>query len=81
MCIATVVLRSRTIARSPGSWTVRSTRSPSTCATLRQTVPTGFSALPPSGPAIPVIPTPISAPKRAIAPSASAAATSGETAP
>ena len=61
--------------------TVRSSRSPPAAATLTQTVPTGFSSLPPPGPAIPVMPIPSSAPKRAIAPSASAAATSGETAP
>ena len=44
-------------------------------------MPTGFSSVPPPGPAIPVIPIPTCAPKRSRAPSASAAATSGETAP
>ena len=44
-------------------------------------MPTGFSSVPPPGPAMPVMPIPTSAPKRARAPSASAAATSGETAP
>ena len=80
-CITTVVVRSRTIARSPGSCTVRSSRPPPASATLRQTIPTGFSGVPPPGPATPVMPTPTAAPKRAAAPSASAAATSGETAP
>ena len=50
-------------------------------STQKHTVPTGFSSVPPPGPAIPVIATAVSAPKRASAPSAIAAATSGETAP
>ena len=59
-CIASVVVRSRTAARSPGSRTVRSiSGAPSAPATHTQTVPTGFSGVPPSGPAMPVIPTPI----------------------
>ena len=41
----------------------------------------GLPCVPPSGPAIPVMPTPTWASKRSIAPSASASATSGETAP
>jgi hypothetical protein len=44
-------------------------------------MPTGFSGVPPPGPAIPVMPIPMSAEKRAAAPAARAAATSGETAP
>ena len=54
---------------------------PSGPATQRCTVPTGFSGVPPPGPATPVIPTPTSAPNRARAPSARATATSGLTAP
>ena len=76
-----MVVRSRTMARLPGSWRVRSIRAPPRSATDRQTVPTGLASLPPPGPAIPVIPIPRSAPRRSIAPSASATATSGETAP
>ncbi len=60
---------------------MRSSRPPPACATLRQTIPTGFSGVPPSGPATPVMPTPTAAPNRSAAPSASAAATSGDTAP
>ena len=62
MCIATVVERSRTSAREPGSTSRRSRRRPSSWDTLKQTVPTGFSSVPPPGPAIPVIPTPTDAP-------------------
>ena len=47
----------------------------------KQTSPTGFSSVPPPGPAMPVMPTPTSAPALARAPSASASATSAETAP
>ena len=53
----------------------------SSSATQKQTSPTGFSFVPPPGPAMPVIPTPTSAPNRPIAPSASARATSADTAP
>ena len=56
-------------------------RSPDMAATEKHTRPTGFSSVPPSGPAIPVIPIPKSAPKRPAAPKASASATSSETAP
>ena len=56
-------------------------RRPSGPATEKQTRPTGFVAVPPPGPAMPVIPTPTSAPTRARAPSASASATSTDTAP
>ena len=62
MCIATVVVRSRTSARAPGRRTVRSQRVARRAPTHRQTVPTGFSGVPPPGPAIPVIPMPMSAP-------------------
>ncbi len=75
-----VVVRSRIIARSPGSWSVRSSR-PLPDETETQTMPTGFSGVPPPGPAMPVMPTPTSAPNRPRAPSARATATSGETAP
>ena len=50
MCIATVVVRSRMSLRLPGRWTVRS-RSAVAVETHRQTVPTGFSGVPPPGPA------------------------------
>ena len=43
---------------------------------LQHTVPTGFSSLPPPGPAMPVIDTAVSAPKRSSAPAAIASATS-----
>ena len=45
------------------------------------TVPTGFCGVPPADPAMPVIPTPIDAPVRALIPSASATATGSLTAP
>ena len=44
-------------------------------------MPTGFSGDPPPGPAMPVMPIPMSAENRAAAPEARAAATSGDTAP
>ena len=47
----------------------------------RKTSPTGFSAVPPPGPATPVTATAMSAPSRARAPLAIAAAVSAETAP
>ena len=68
-------------ARLPGSRTLRVSRRPSRCETDSHTRPTGFSSLPPPGPAIPVIPTPTSAPSATRAPEASASATSDETAP
>jgi hypothetical protein len=46
-----------------------------------QTVPTGLALLPPSGPAIPLVATAKSAPARAKAPAAMAAATGSLTAP
>ena len=80
-CIATVVERSRTSARRPAAAAPASAARRRARRRRSRRSPTGLSAVPPSGPAMPVIPTPTSAPKRAIAPSASAAATSGETAP
>src|SRR5262245_47939859 len=50
-------LRSRTVARLPANRKVL-TASPRGEATAMNTVPTGFSVVPPSGPAIPVMPTP-----------------------
>jgi hypothetical protein len=73
--MATVVERSRISDRLPGSRVRRVRRAPSPVQTEKQTVPTGFSSVPPSGPAMPVIPIPRSAPKRDAAPSASASAT------
>src|SRR5690606_19776292 len=80
--------------RRSASWVDRHwipTRSPcsrrSTHSTLPrkhahdQTVPTGFSSVPPSGPATPVIAMPASAPKRSATPRAIARATASETAP
>jgi hypothetical protein len=58
-----------------------SVRPPSASFTVKQTVPTGFSGVPPPGPAIPVIATAISAPKRCNAPAAIASATGSDTAP
>ncbi len=80
-CSATVVVRSRTSARFPGRFTLRSMRAPPRSATDSQTRPTGLSCEPPPGPAIPVMAIPTSAPRRSAAPSASARATSSETAP
>ena len=50
-------------------------------ATAMATVPTGFCGVPPVGPAMPVMPTPIDEPVLARTPSASAAATGSLTAP
>ena len=54
------------------------TRAPSRATKTR---PTGFSGVPPSGPAMPVMPTPTSTPATRRAPAAIAAAISSETAP
>ena len=78
---ATVVERSRTSARPPGSVTERVSRRPSRWLTDSQTNPTGLPSVPPPGPAMPVTPTPTSASSAARAPSASASATSSDTAP
>ena len=81
-CSATTVERSRTSARPPGqlhrAGAAARRRGP---ATEKQTWPTGLASVPPPGPATPVMPTPMSAPSRARAPSASASATSVDTAP
>ena len=66
--MATVVERSRISDRFPGSRRVRVSVEPSASFTVKQTVPTGFSGVPPPGPAIPVIATAVSAPKRCSAP-------------
>ena len=55
--------RRRTISRSPGN-TSLTARSSVPRQTANQTVPTGFSSVPPPGPATPVTPIPASAPKR-----------------
>ncbi len=81
MCIATVADRSRTSERLPGSRRVRVSVRPSASRTVKQTVPTGLSGVPPPGPAIPVIATAVSAPKRCRAPAAIASATGSDTAP
>ena len=58
---ATVVERSRTSARPPGSSPIASARRPSRWLTDSQTSPTGLSSVAPPGPAMPVMPTPTSA--------------------
>src|SRR2546429_5459731 len=70
----------RMASRSPGKRTLRSFIPPA-CDNAMCTVPTGFSSLPPPGPAIPVIPTPSVLPTLRRMPSASAMATSLLTAP
>lgn len=62
--MATVVERSRISDRLPGRRRVRVSVRPSAAFTLKQTVPTGLSSVPPPGPAMPVIATAVSAPKR-----------------
>ena len=69
-----------TSSRSPKKRKVRD-EVPSADASATATVPTGFSAVPPVGPAIPVMPTPRSAPARYRMPSAIARATGSLTAP
>src|SRR5712692_474558 len=66
--------------RSPGK-TKSALREPSGPSACRKTRPTGFSSLPPPGPAMPVTATATSAPSRSRAPAAIAAAVSAETAP
>ena len=53
---------------------------PST-STATHTVPTGLSAVPPSGPAMPVMPTPTAVPSRSRTPCAISRAVSSLTAP
>ncbi len=50
-----MVDRSRTSDRLPGSTSVLVSDRPSASWTLKHTVPTGFSGLPPPGPAMPVV--------------------------
>ena len=57
-CIATVVERSRMSDRLPGNSSRRVRRAPSREQTEKHTVPTGFSSVPPPGPAMPVMPIP-----------------------
>src|SRR4051794_31739220 len=80
-CSATTVERSRISARAPGSITLRVIRRSPVPETEIHTVPTGFSSVPPPGPATPVTPMPSDASSLERAPSASASATSCETAP
>src|SRR6185312_2645384 len=69
-------------SRSPGNRSRRCSTSPSPGpATAMWTVPTGFSGVPPPGPATPVIPTPQSLPRWVRTPPAIARATGSETAP
>src|SRR5580658_5406861 len=78
--IACWLAKRRMRLRSPGN--LRSATSvSSSLARAWKTSPTGFSAVPPVGPATPVIPTPRVAPVRRRIPSARAAATSLLTAP
>ena len=85
-----VVLRTRcraracavaTSARPPGRFTERVTGSTPGAQTLSHTSPTGFSSVPPPGPATPVTPTPTSAPGARGRRRASAARPLPETAP
>ncbi len=66
--------------RSPGS-TTRRARSPKAEVQCRYTSPTGFSGVPPPGPAMPVVEIASCAPVAASAPRAIASAHSAETAP
>src|SRR4029077_1500996 len=79
-CRAVTVARRRIDSRSPGKTKSAPCDRAGVCA-WRYTSPTGFSALPPPGPAIPVTETETSAPSRALAPAAIASAASAETAP
>src|SRR5882724_489237 len=77
---AVTVARRRTELRSPGR-TKSALREPSGPWACRKTRPTGFSTLPPSGPAMPVTATATSTRRRSRAPVAIAAAVSADTAP
>src|ERR1051325_10067413 len=55
------VARRRISSRSPTYWAVNAF-DPTGVSTPIETVPTGFAGVPPPGPAMPVIPTPTSAP-------------------
>src|SRR5271167_3565773 len=72
---------SRTAVRSPGKIRCSVLGAAPRCASPKWTRPTGFSALPPPGPATPVIDTARSIGARASAPSAIAVAVSALTAP
>src|SRR5678816_4524021 len=61
--------RSFTQPRSPQSWW-RLLRTPSAVAIAKHTSPTGFSGVPPSGPAMPVVATATSTPRAFLAPAA-----------
>src|SRR5881409_1705924 len=80
MSSAWVVANHRTRCLSPGKFRC-TTSVPRAPAKAWNTRPTGFSALPPVGPATPVMPMPNVAPQRSRIPSASAIATSRLTAP
>ena len=67
-------------SRPPSIRRVR-TSAPSGVSMARATVPTGLASVPPSGPAMPVMPMPTSAPLRARMPAAIACATGSLTAP
>ena len=69
-----------TSSRSPKKRNRRDRLSPAV-ATATATVPTGLAGVPPSGPAMPVMPTPMSASAIARMPSAMARATGSLTAP
>src|SRR5438105_8734116 len=77
---APTAARDRIATRSPGKLDSRPTP-PSGPSAWRYTSPTGFSAVPPPGPAMPVTATATSAPSRSRAPRAIASATSADTAP
>ena len=79
-CSAATAARPRIVSRSPGK-SKRRSRSPIGPLACRKTSPTGFSSVPPPGPATPVTDTATSAPSRSRAPRAIAAAVSAETAP
>src|SRR6185503_17184058 len=79
-CSAPTVARERTVSRSAGSEN-SPPRSASGVDTWKYTSPTGFSSVPPSGPATPVTATPTSTASRSLTPVAIASATSAETAP
>src|SRR5690349_18865607 len=76
-CSAVTVDRPRIAARSPGR-SRRRANDPSGPSACKNTRPTGLSGVPPPGPATPVTETATSAPSRALAPAAIAAAASAE---
>ena len=71
-CSADAAARRRTAARSPGSRSSIDSSAPGAAA-CRWTSPTGFSGVPPPGPATPVTDTPTSAPSASRTPCAMAA--------